>query len=394
MLTGLNVAAGLIPEDSFEELVEQLSATFFPLFEDFEASLKVAESPLMSALAERVGDEGFSGRFGGLFDASLSLRLNLAREVANLTGFVFEAGILSEGDYERRRGSVLGSLADLGEAIQSYLADLEAMRDDLEGQGLLDATVLVETLEVAIGGVRVTSISQLPATLTVRAVITNASDQSVSGLSTALAVPGQGPDVSYSAESQALSPLAAGASRQVDWTVTFRGPETLSHVLLQVQLRSADGSVYIPGFAETVLPILLEADRDGDLLSDDYETNRGLNPDRADSDEDSDGDGLDNLTESILGTDPKSADSDGDGFDDGVEVEQESDPLLGDSTPEPALPGDLNRDGEVGLRDLVMMLRYLQGAGLGPSPLSRADLNADGVVNMADAVLLTRQLTE
>ncbi len=67
-------------------------------------------------------------------------------------------------------------------------------------------------------------------------------------------------------------------------------------------------------------------DRDGDGLADVIEVLLGLNPDRADSDndrtadglEDADGDGLTNAFEVALGTDSLMRDSDGDGLNDGL----------------------------------------------------------------------------
>ncbi len=103
---------------------------------------------------------------------------------------------------------------------------------------------------------------------------------------------------------------------------------------------------------------------------------------------------MDNLTESLIGSNPSASDSDGDGYGDGEEVDKGSDPLLADSTPRPIVPGDLNRDDQLDVRDLVSILRFLQGVGPEPSPAERADVNGDGKIDMADAVQLAKSLME
>jgi len=72
-------------------------------------------------------------------------------------------------------------------------------------------------------------------------------------------------------------------------------------------------------------------DRDGDGLSDDYETQNGLDPDDPDDvNGDPDNDGLLNLEEFEEGTDPQNPDTDGDGSLDGDEAAGDSDPLTPD----------------------------------------------------------------
>lgn len=68
-------------------------------------------------------------------------------------------------------------------------------------------------------------------------------------------------------------------------------------------------------------------DSDGDLLSDGFEVDGGLEPlDPADKLGDPDGDGLTNFDEQVHGTKPKDPDSDADGARDGDEVANASDP--------------------------------------------------------------------
>ena len=74
--------------------------------------------------------------------------------------------------------------------------------------------------------------------------------------------------------------------------------------------------------------ILLDSDRDGDGLPDNYEeTYPGLDPDVPDALEDTDGDGLSNASEHQYGTRPDEQDTDGDGRSDFEEIIEASDPL-------------------------------------------------------------------
>jgi hypothetical protein len=63
-------------------------------------------------------------------------------------------------------------------------------------------------------------------------------------------------------------------------------------------------------------------DRDGDGLSDEYETENSLDPEQLDSD----GDGLRDDLEVVVGSDGRNPDSDGDGISDGKEFDLGSDP--------------------------------------------------------------------
>jgi hypothetical protein len=71
------------------------------------------------------------------------------------------------------------------------------------------------------------------------------------------------------------------------------------------------------GEAAPLLHVEYSTDRDGDGLSDSYETENGLDPDNPhDAVADPDSDGLVNLQEAAMGTDPQVADTDGDAVDD------------------------------------------------------------------------------
>ncbi len=111
---------------------------------------------------------------------------------------------------------------------------------------------------------------------------------------------------------------------------------------------SSSVEVVVPFPGQPVVPVVpVEADTDGDGLTDDREANIGTNPLSADSDgdglqdneelmiyntkplnSDSDGDGLTDYEEiSVYGSDPLSIDSDGDGYSDGEEVQNGYNPV-------------------------------------------------------------------
>ena len=57
-----------------------------------------------------------------------------------------------------------------------------------------------------------------------------------------------------------------------------------------------------------------------------------------------------------------------------------------------AVKGDLNGDGSVNLKDVVIMRRYIAGGWNVTIDETAADMNGDGEVNLKDVVLLRRQI--
>lgn len=98
--------------------------------------------------------------------------------------------------------------------------------------------------------------------------------------------------------------------------------------------------------ALAVLALAFPRDTDADGMSDEFETNNGLDPDDpGDAGEDLDSDGLTNLEESRLGTNPDKTDTDGDGVDDQAEVAGGSDPTD---------PGSHNLPPEITSRPIII----------------------------------------
>jgi hypothetical protein len=131
-------------------------------------------------------------------------------------------------------------------------------------------------------------------------------------------------------------------------------------------------------------------------------------------DDDIDGDGLSNTQEAALGTDPRKPDTDGDGLTDGAEVNTYgTNPLLADTdgdgltdgqevtlygtNPKVSNKGDLAPknapDGVINAADLMMLVRFVEGLD---APTARdlilGDMNRDGVLDIRDVLLLRRQL--
>lgn len=137
-------------------------------------------------------------------------------------------------------------------------------------------------------------------------------------------------------------------------------------------------------------------DSDGDGLSDFEECLLGTDASSPDSDGDTllDGDEV-----NTVGTDPLLWDTDGDGFDDGEEVLAGSDPNASSSYPIIA-DGDLNEDGVVDVRDVLLGIQVLHGqTTLTTVQLSHGDVAPlvdgvpvpDGVFNLGDFLLIQRK---
>jgi len=146
-----------------------------------------------------------------------------------------------------------------------------------------------------------------------------------------------------------------------------------------------------------------DVDDDNDGLSDfEEDTNDNGVVDAGETDpfnSDTDGDGLNDFEEVGLGTDPLLTDSDSDGYTDGAEVAAGSDPL--DVNSIPALSkGDLNLDGVVDIRDILLAMRALNGqVTLSAEQLSRGDVaplvsgipSPDGQFSVGDLLVITRK---
>ena len=125
-------------------------------------------------------------------------------------------------------------------------------------------------------------------------------------------------------------------------------------------------------------------------------------------DPDDDNDGLTDFIEDVNGngvvdvgeTDPLDPDTDGDGFSDGEEVAAGTDPL--DDTSMPVPDGDANGDGQVDVRDLLRVLRTLNGQYQNPSqaeldrwdvaPLVNGVPESDQQNNLGDYLILLQKV--
>ena len=138
-------------------------------------------------------------------------------------------------------------------------------------------------------------------------------------------------------------------------------------------------------------------DTDGDGLTDVDEVNvYNTNPDLADTDLDglSDGDEV-----NLYLTDPTKPDTDGDGVNDGDEIAAGTDPLNILSFPIVA-DGDLNDDGQVDIRDVMLGMQIINGE-ITPTaeqlqhgdvaPLIDSVPVPNGVFNVGDVLLIQRK---
>jgi hypothetical protein len=136
-----------------------------------------------------------------------------------------------------------------------------------------------------------------------------------------------------------------------------------------------------------------DPDDDNDGLTDVEEAALGTNPFL----QDTDGDGLlDGEEVNVYFTNPLLKDSDKDGYNDNVEVLAGSDPNSATSIPG-SNSGDINGDGVVDVRDLLLMQKFVLGTSVATAdeilrgdiaPLSSGIPSPDGVLNAADYLIL------
>lgn len=140
-----------------------------------------------------------------------------------------------------------------------------------------------------------------------------------------------------------------------------------------------------------------DADDDNDGLSDVDEVSYGTDAFNPDTDGDNLSDGDEVYTH---GTNPLLADTDADGYDDDVEIAAGSDPTNPASTPF-SIDGDVNIDGIVDVRDLVLLSKFIFGLAVpNADQLVHADVAplvsgypvSDGQLNAADFIVLTRKV--
>ena len=142
-----------------------------------------------------------------------------------------------------------------------------------------------------------------------------------------------------------------------------------------------------------------DADDDNDGLDDVDEATYGTDVFNSDSDGDNLLDGAEVITH---GTDPTLADTDTDGFNDDVEINAGTDPNDPDDNPSPVVAdGDINQDGDVDVRDLLLMTQFVLGLATPDTnqmihadvaPLSAGTPAPDGSINVGDQIVLMRKV--
>jgi hypothetical protein len=131
-----------------------------------------------------------------------------------------------------------------------------------------------------------------------------------------------------------------------------------------------------------------DADIDGDGLSNTQETAYGTNP----ANPDTDGDGLNDGAEvNTYSTNPLIADTDSDGLTDGAEINTYG------TSPTTSNKGDLAPssapDNQINVSDLMMLMRLVEQLQVpNTRDLILGDMNNDGALNVRDVLLLRRQL--
>lgn len=219
----------------------------------------------------------------------------------------------------------------------------------------------------------------------------------------------------------AAAPHASGAAALIQQQHGFTSSTLLRNEMISLsQDVFTVGYDYRTGYGR----ISHDADFDG-LNHDADNCDTVYNPDQSDldadligdvCDDDIDGDGLSNINEQALGTNPLLMDSDGDAINDGDEVlVYGTSPLNPDTDgdglndfeeifvymtdPQQSDLGDVaphgTPDGSVNIADLMLLYRFVDGLAV-PTPRDNilSDMNADGVVDIRDILLLRQALSQ
>jgi hypothetical protein len=200
-----------------------------------------------------------------------------------------------------------------------------------------------------------------------------------------------------------IGSLAPDQAFTVDITVARRHPVVFdSTETLQFELTTTSHALHDNYPAAINIELAAPtADRDGDGMSDAFETAYGFDPDNpADAAGNGDGDALSNLEEFQRRTNPRLADSDGDSLSDSAEVAAGTDPLSADSDND-GIDDGVERAFGLNPRDLYDAEQDPDGDGLSNAEETRrgtridlADSDGDGVGDAVDNCALTRNATQ
>ncbi len=294
--------------------------------------------------------------------------------LASKTGLTFTTGT-GTSDTEVK---FTGTQADITAALTGLVyqplpnyfgaASIEVAVNDLGNSGFGGAQVATQTLSF-----NVTAVNDAPIAVPDAATTTDGTAVVIDPLANDTDVDGPLPLQLVSADAGAAGAVVIGTDGKLTFT------PAAGHVgSIPISYRVSDG---VGGFANGLITVTIGgADRDGDGLSDSFETLIGTNPDDADSDDDgaldgaetspqldSDGDGLINALDS---------DSDNDGLFDGTELGFDC-----ANAATSAAAKHCRADGDLGATKTDPLDRDTDGGGVTDGS---EDANLDGVVDTGE----------
>ncbi len=339
--TELATTKTLVDEKDYVTLVDHVAEKLLPADDELEKAARLSEAVVQGAAFDGGSiDSNFKEDYIALGDKALASTASRLKLYFALMATIFEAAASESEDLDNEEYTSVKAMFD--EAVTEsrnktvlFADDLSALRDEVASKGVVRPTAAVEKVALLEGDTALEEIDASPKTFTVKATISNVTNQPITNLKADLFSTGDDAGLSLPEDkSKTIESLPPGGKTEITWTTTYNGDFEKTTLPIGVGLESPSKGVHGGGAQTLSISLKDTRDADEDGMPDKYETDFGLDVSTFDSGDDPDDDGASNLAEMLLGSDPGKADTDGDGYKDGDEIEAGSDPLDAGKTPE------------------------------------------------------------